>query len=109
MVGAPVERLGARSVVAGEVRHDIVLVQLVGPFGLIEIGPVVYLLEERAEIALLCVQSLDRRDGIVRGADDAELVFDEPFGGVVSLRHIEAQRPRWTSVPWCLSRSPSGW
>ena len=91
IVGAPIKRIGARAIVAGEMRHHVALVKLVGTLGLREVGPVMDLLQEHAEIALLGIQPLDQRDGIVRGADNAEFVLDEPFGRVVAFRHVEAE------------------
>ena len=62
---APVERLHPRPVVAGETRHDVARIQLVGPLGRLPIRPVVRLVQEGAEIALLGVQPLDQRNGVL--------------------------------------------
>src|SRR5262249_47026976 len=62
VLGAPVVGLGARPVVAAEMRHYVALIQFVGAFGFLPIGPVVGLLQKDAEFALLCLQPLDQCD-----------------------------------------------
>ena len=71
-------------------RHDVALVKLVGSLGLCEIGPVVRHVQEHAEVTLLLVQSLEHRDRVVRGADHAVLVLDEPLRRVLSRWRVEA-------------------
>src|SRR5690606_16099190 len=88
--GAPVEGLDPRPVVAGEGGHHVAGVELVGAFRLLPVGPVVRLVQEAAEVALLVVEPPDLGDGVVGRADDAELVLDEPFHRVGAGRDVEA-------------------
>ena len=83
MVGAPVERVDARPVVAGKMWHHVTLIQLVRAFRLFEVSPVVDLLQEGAEVALFVVQTLDQRDRVIRRSDHAVVVLDEPFRRVL--------------------------
>src|SRR5580704_5540146 len=53
VVAAPLVRRRAASVELGEMRHHIARIELVGALRRLEIGPVMGLLQERAERALL--------------------------------------------------------
>src|SRR5690242_10426443 len=90
MFRAPVERLDSRRVVAGKVRHDVACIQFVGSLGCVPVSPVMRLVEEYAELALLRAQSLDQCDRVVRSTDDTVLVLDEPFSRVLTRRDDEA-------------------
>src|SRR5215470_15287662 len=56
VVAAPLIGGGARRVGTAEMRHHIARVKLVGPLGRLEVRPIVRLLQERAEYALLLFQ-----------------------------------------------------
>src|SRR5215831_5710257 len=90
VLGAPVVGLGARAVVAAEMRHHVAGVELIGALRLLPIGPIVRLLQEDAELALLLLQPLDQRDRVVGGADDAVIVLDKPAERVLSGRDDKA-------------------
>src|ERR1700722_4270623 len=89
MVGTPIERIRPRAIIAGEMRHHVALIKLVGAFGLLEISPVVDLLQEGTEFALLVVEALDQSDRVIRRADHAIVVLHEPFRRALARRYDE--------------------
>src|SRR5262249_61935812 len=91
VVAAPLERGGAALVEPAEMRHHIAGVKLVGALGRLPIGPVVRLLQKRAELALLLLQPLDQGDCIIRRAANSVVVLDKPSERVIALWHDKAQ------------------
>src|SRR5205823_9142409 len=91
VVAAPLIGSEARRVGPAEMRHHIAGVKFVGPLGRLPIGPVMRLMQEGAERALLVLQPLDQRDRVVRGAAYPVAVFDKPLERVLALRHDETR------------------
>src|SRR4051794_16052390 len=76
VVAAPLEGGFARCIGPAEMRDHVAGIKLVGALRRLPIGPIVGLLQEHAEGALLLLQPLDQGDRVVGGAANAVAVLD---------------------------------